>query len=147
MSQPPCESIVAIIQKLTQDLYMTDAQLHTLEVEGMNQIRPWAYVVLQRRVDRLLKKKRALQYAWDRAMNELAICRSNQHSSHATEVLGRMGGVLRVPHCKLRRKGDPQHTRLLSYRRLYRPGKGKMPTPLLPTCQTISSASAFSPNL
>jgi hypothetical protein len=76
MSQPPCGHIEAIIQKITQDLQAIDDQLHALEGEGMNLMHPWAYVVLQRRVDRLAKKKRALQDAWDRAMTALAICRS-----------------------------------------------------------------------
>ncbi len=82
MSQPTCEPIVEAIRKLTQDLYAIDDQLHALEVEGMNQQHPWAYVVLQRQVDRLIKKKHALQDAWNRAMNELAICMSNQPSPH-----------------------------------------------------------------
>ena len=82
MSQPTCEPIVEAIRKLTQDLYAIDDQLHALEVEGMNQQHPWAYVVLQRQVDRLIKKKHALQDAWNRAMNELAACRSGQLSPH-----------------------------------------------------------------
>ena len=77
MSQPPCGHIEAIIQKITQDLQVIDDHLHALEVDGMNLIHPWAYVVLQRQVDRLVKKKRALQDAWDRAMTDLAICRSS----------------------------------------------------------------------
>src|SRR6266851_4260916 len=52
MSQPTCEPIVEAIRKLTQDLYAIDDQLHALEVEGMNQQHPWAYVVLQRQADR-----------------------------------------------------------------------------------------------
>ncbi len=76
MSQPPCSHIEAIIQQITQDLQAIDDQLHTLEVEGLNLLHPWAYFVLQRQVDRLAAKKRALQDAWDRAMTDLAICRS-----------------------------------------------------------------------
>ena len=76
MSQPSCEHIEAIIQKLTEDLQAIDDQLHVLEVEGMNLMHPWAYVVLQRQSDRLARKKRSLQDAWDRAMTDLAICRS-----------------------------------------------------------------------
>lgn len=76
MSRPPCGHIEAIIQKITQDLQAIDDQLHALEVEGMNLMNPWAYVVLQRQVDRLTKKKRTLQDAWDRSMTDLAICRS-----------------------------------------------------------------------
>jgi hypothetical protein len=77
MSQPPCRHIDAIIQKITQDLQALDDQLHALEVEGMNLLHPWAYVMLQRQVDRLAKKKRSFQDAWDRAMTDLAICRSH----------------------------------------------------------------------
>ena len=76
MSQLPCGHIETIIQKITTDLQGIDDQLHALEVEGMNLMHPWAYVVLQRQVDRLARKKRSLQDAWDRAMTDLAICRS-----------------------------------------------------------------------
>jgi hypothetical protein len=76
MSQPPCGHIEATIQKITMDLQGIDDQLHALEVKGINLAHPWAYIVLQRQVDRLAKKKRALQDTWDRAMTDLAICRS-----------------------------------------------------------------------
>lgn len=77
MSQPRCEAIVETIQRLTQDLIALDEQLYYLvEVEGMNQLKPWRYFALQPQVDRLIKKKHALQDACNRAVTELAICRS-----------------------------------------------------------------------
>jgi hypothetical protein len=79
MSQSPCSHIEAIIQQITQDLHAIDEQLHALEVEGLNQTHPWAYVVQQQQVDRLAAKKRGLQDAWDRVMTDLAICRSPSH--------------------------------------------------------------------
>ena len=82
MSQPPCEPLVETIQKLTQDLDTIDDQLQALEVEGMNQLLPWRYLALQPQVDRLLKKKHALQDAWNQAMSELASCRLGQPSPH-----------------------------------------------------------------
>ena len=82
MSQPTCEPIVATIQELAQDLGTIDDQLQALEVEGMSQLHPWGYFALQPPVNRLIKKKHALQDAWDHAMNELAICRSDQPSPH-----------------------------------------------------------------
>jgi hypothetical protein len=82
MTQPPCETIVEAIQKLTQDLYTIEDQLHALEVEGMNQSHPWRYVVLQRQVDLLVKRKLALQDAWNQAMNELVRCKPGQSSPH-----------------------------------------------------------------
>jgi len=82
MSQPTCEPLVEAAQKLAQDLDMLEAQLYALEVEGMNQLHPWRYFALQPQVDRLNRKKLALQNAWNRAMNELAICMSNQPSPH-----------------------------------------------------------------
>jgi len=82
MTQPPCEPIVATIQQITQQLATINDQLHTLEVEGMNQQHPWRYIVLQRQVDRLIKKKYVIQGTWGRAMNELAFCRSAQPSPH-----------------------------------------------------------------
>src|ERR1700730_10858380 len=98
MSQPPCGHIEAIIQKITQDLQAIDDQLHALEGEGMDLMHPWAYVVLQRQVDRLAKKKHALQDAWDRAMTDLAICRSSQPSPQdhrSSQSHGR--GSARIP--------------------------------------------------
>ena len=84
MPQPVCESLVEAIQKGVQDLSVIDEQLHALEVEGMDQLHPWRYFALQPRVDRLITKKHALQDAWNRAMTELAICRSSQSSPHQT---------------------------------------------------------------
>ena len=82
MPQPACESLVEAIQKFTQDLSAIDEQLHALEVEGMNQLNPWRYLASQPQVDCLIKKKHALQDAWNRAMTELAICRSGQSLPH-----------------------------------------------------------------
>jgi hypothetical protein len=82
MSQPTCEPLVEAIQKLAQELDIIEAQLYALEVEGMNQLHPWRYFALQPKVDRLNTKKLALQDAWNRAMNELAICRLGQLSPH-----------------------------------------------------------------
>lgn len=83
MSQPACEPIGATIQRLTQDLIALDEQLHSLvEVEGMNLLSPRSYFALQPRVDRLIKKMRALQDAYNRAVTELAICRSGQPLPH-----------------------------------------------------------------
>lgn len=76
MSQPPCSNIEATIQKITRDLQAIDDQLHALEVEELNLPPPRDYVVLQQQADALAIKKRALQDAWNRAMTDLAICRS-----------------------------------------------------------------------
>ena len=82
MPQPTCEPLIETIQQLTQDLSIIEDQLQALEVEGMNQLHPWRYFALQPQVDRLNRKKLGLQDAWNRAMNELAICRSGQPSPH-----------------------------------------------------------------
>jgi predicted nucleic acid-binding Zn-ribbon protein len=82
MSHSACETIEARIQKIMQDLDTLDNQLRILEVEGMNQLNPWRYFALQPKVDRLIRKKHALQDEWQDAMNELAICRSGQPSPH-----------------------------------------------------------------
>ena len=82
MSQLSCEPLIEAIQKLTQELDIIEAQLYALEVEGMNQLHPWRYFALQPQVDRLNRKKLGLQDAWNRAMNELAACRSGQLSPH-----------------------------------------------------------------
>src|SRR2546430_5524394 len=75
MPQPTCEPLIETIQQLTQDLYTIEDQIHALEVEGMYQLHPWRYVVLQPQVDHLIKKKHALQDMWDHAM------RSEEHTS------------------------------------------------------------------
>jgi len=82
MSQPACEPFIATIQKLTQDLGIIDDQLQALEVEGMHQLNPWRYFALQPQVNDLIKRKHALQDAWNHAMSELAICRSGQSLPH-----------------------------------------------------------------
>ena len=81
MSQPTCEPLIEAAQKLADELDMIEAQLYALEVEGMNQLHPWRYFALQPQVDRLNRKKLALQDKWNHAMNELAVCRSSQTSS------------------------------------------------------------------
>ena len=80
MPQPACESLEEVIQKPTQGLGTIENQLKILEVEGMNQLNPWRYFALQPQVERLIKKKHALQDAWNLAMYELAICWSGQSS-------------------------------------------------------------------
>ena len=82
MSEPTCEPLVEAAQKLAQELDIIEAQLYALEVEGMNQLHPWRYFALQPQVDRLNRKKLALQNAWNRAMNELVVCRAGQLSPH-----------------------------------------------------------------
>ena len=82
MSQPVCEPLLERIQQLTHDLGVLEDQIQALGAEGMNQLHPMGYFALQPQVDRLLKKKEALQDAWNRAMNELAMSRSDQSSHH-----------------------------------------------------------------
>ena len=101
MSQLSCEPLIEAIQKLTQELDIIEAQLYALEVEGMNQLHPWRYFTLQPQVDRLNRKKLALQDAWNRAMNELAACRSGQISSHHSRLSSPVGGTARELHSKL----------------------------------------------
>ena len=97
MSQLPCGHIEAIIQKFTTDLQAIDDQLYALEVEGMNLMNPWAYFVLQRQVDRLARKKRSLQDAWNRAMTDLAICRSQPFPQDPRSTRSHQRGSVQVP--------------------------------------------------
>ena len=108
MSQQPCSHIEAVIQQITQDLQAIDDQLHALEVEGMNLLHPWAYVVLQRQGDRLAKKKRALQDAWDRAMTDLAICRSQPSPQNPRSSPSRQRGEPWTGHLP---RTEPQQLR------------------------------------
>jgi hypothetical protein len=86
MSQPTYESLVETIQKLTQDLNDIEGQLDALQEEEVNQEDPRRYVVLQQQIDHLDQKKRALQDAWNRAMTELALYRSNQPTTQETRA-------------------------------------------------------------
>lgn len=71
-----CELLLPAIDQLTWEIRAIDDQIHALEVEGMNQQNPLQYLKLQPKVDHLIKEKRLLQNKWNKAMNELAICRS-----------------------------------------------------------------------
>ena len=82
MSQPICEPLLERIQQLTHDLGVLDDQIQALGAGGMNQLDPMGYFALQPQVDRLVRKKQALQDAWNRAMSELAMSRSDQPSPH-----------------------------------------------------------------
>lgn len=82
MSEPTCEPLVEAIQKLAQELDIVEVQLYALEAEGMNQLHPWRYFVSQPQVDRHTRKKLRLQDAWNRAMNDLVVCRAGQPSPH-----------------------------------------------------------------
>ena len=82
MSQASKDSLIERIQALSHSLDTIEDRLHILEVEGMNQLQPWRYLALQQQVDSLIKKKHALQDAWNQAMNELARCRSDSPSLH-----------------------------------------------------------------
>jgi hypothetical protein len=78
MNQPPCQSIEETIQKLRQDLYTIEDQLQVLSDEGMEQLNPSRYIVLQQQVDRLVKKKLELQDALNQAMDDLVRCKSDK---------------------------------------------------------------------
>jgi hypothetical protein len=78
MNQPPCQSIEETIQKLRQDLYTIEDQLQVLSDEGMEQLNPSRYIVLQQQVDCLVKKKLELQDALNQAMDDLVRCKSDK---------------------------------------------------------------------
>ena len=74
MLQPDCEPIKQTIQNLTQQIEEIDYRIGALKAEAM-QLDPLPYFVSQRKVDRLVRVKLALQDEWNNAMNQLAICR------------------------------------------------------------------------
>jgi hypothetical protein len=80
MLQPDCEPIMQTIQNLAQQIEEIDYRIGDLGTEAM-QLNPLQYPVSQRKVDRLVRVKHALQDEWNNAMNELAICRSS-HPAH-----------------------------------------------------------------
>ncbi len=64
-----------MIQSLTEHIQEIDDRIGALEAEAM-QFQPLEYIVSQRKIDRLVRVKRALQDEWNNAMSKLAICRS-----------------------------------------------------------------------
>ena len=80
MVQPDCEPLMQTIQSLTQRIEEIDYRIGALEAEAM-QLNPLQYIVSQRKIDALVKVKRALQDKWNDALTELAICRS-AHPAH-----------------------------------------------------------------
>jgi hypothetical protein len=76
MLQSNCELLVHEIDQLTREIRAIDDHIHALEVEGMNQLNPLQYLRLQPRIDHLIKEEQILQGKWNKAMDELAICRS-----------------------------------------------------------------------
>ena len=81
MVQPDCEPLVQITESLAQQIEEIDSRIGALEAEAM-QLNPLQYIVSQRKIDRLVKVKHALQDKWNDAMTELAICRSS-HPAHS----------------------------------------------------------------
>ena len=75
MLQPDCEPIMQTIQSLAQQIEEIDYGTGALQDEAMR-LNPLQYVVSQRKVDRLVREKHALQDKWNNAMSEFAICRS-----------------------------------------------------------------------
>jgi hypothetical protein len=64
-----------MIQSLTEHIQEVDDRISALEAEAM-QFQPLEYIVSQRKIDRLVRVKRALLDEWNNAMSKLAICRS-----------------------------------------------------------------------
>lgn len=76
MLQPNCELLVSAIDQLTHEIRAIDDQINAVEVEALEQLNLFHYFRLQSEVGRLIKGQRILQGRWNRAMTELAICRS-----------------------------------------------------------------------
>jgi hypothetical protein len=75
MLQPDCEPIMQTIQNLAHQTQEIDDRIGVLETKA-SQLNPLQYIVSQRKVDRLVRVKHALQDKWNNAMSEFAICRS-----------------------------------------------------------------------
>jgi hypothetical protein len=82
MLQPDSASLIDVIQGLAQQIEEIDFRIGDLANEAMD-LDPLQYLVLQRKVDRLTKAKRALQDKWTHAMDVLATYRSADPSSSA----------------------------------------------------------------
>ena len=81
MFQPDCELIMQAIQILAQQIQETDYRIGVLEAEAM-ELNPLQYFGAQRELNRLVGVKHTLQDKWDKAMSELAICRSTHPAQH-----------------------------------------------------------------
>jgi hypothetical protein len=84
MIQSDCEPIKQTVQSLTQQIEEIDYRIGALEAEAL-ELDPLPYLVSQRKIDRLIRVKNALQDKWHNAMNELAICRSAYPAQHQFE--------------------------------------------------------------
>jgi hypothetical protein len=80
MLQPDCEPIMQTIQSLAHQTQEIDDRIGALETEAL-QLNSLQFIVSQRKVDRLVRVKHALQDKWNNAMSEFAICRS-AHPAH-----------------------------------------------------------------
>ena len=81
MLQPDCEPLMQTIQSFTQDIEEIDFRIGALEAEAMA-LNPLQYLISQRRVDSLLWVKQTRRDNWDKAMSQLAICRSTHPAHH-----------------------------------------------------------------
>jgi hypothetical protein len=73
-----------MIQSLIQQIREIDYRIGVLEAEAM-QLNPLQYIVSQRKIDRLVEVKHALQDEWSNTMSSLAICRSAHPAHHYFE--------------------------------------------------------------
>ncbi|HEY4385459.1 MAG TPA: hypothetical protein VGN34_13450 [Ktedonobacteraceae bacterium] len=76
MLEPNCDLLLPVIDQLTQEISAVDDQINALGVEELKELNLWRYFKLQRKVDHLIKEQHTLQAKWNKAMYELAICRS-----------------------------------------------------------------------
>lgn len=76
MLEPDCELLLPVIDQLSQEISTIDDQIQALETEGMGLLNPLRYLKLQPKIDHLVKEQLTLQGKWNKAMDELAICRS-----------------------------------------------------------------------
>jgi len=81
MLQADCAPIVQAIHILAQQIQEIDVRRGVLEAEAM-ELNPLQYVSSQQEVNRLVRVKLVLQGKWNKAMNELAICRSAHPAHH-----------------------------------------------------------------
>src|SRR5258708_25996012 len=75
MLQPDCEPIMQTIQSLAQQIQEIDYRIGVLEAKAL-QLNALQYIVSPRKVDGLVRVKHTLQYKWNNAMREFAICKS-----------------------------------------------------------------------
>ena len=78
MVKSNCDLLLPVIDQLSEEIRGIDDQINALGAESLEELNLSRHFQLLRRVDHHVKEQHSLLNKWNEAMEELAICRSNQ---------------------------------------------------------------------